>query len=275
MPLPNPSMNFTPFDPLSAAELNDFVENIEALQDWSAFAAGVMPGNLIGSWDGWAPANEVWTYASATTINVPSGATSRYSIGDRIRINQTTDKYFAIVGVANTLLTVTAGTDYTVANAAIVDPHYSHDISPPGYPTVFNYTPVWTASSVNPSIGNGSIVGTFQIFNRSCRAAVRILMGSLTTFGTGDYRVSLPVNPKVTGPYDQNLVLANLRLRDSGTATYIGTTAVGASSPANGVSLQSLNVSGSLITLTNVANNAPFTWVSGDNIAFEISFDIA
>lgn len=29
--LPNPGMNFTPFDPLTAAELDDIVENVEAL----------------------------------------------------------------------------------------------------------------------------------------------------------------------------------------------------------------------------------------------------
>lgn len=33
MSLPNPSMNFTPFDPLPASDLNDLVENIEALAD--------------------------------------------------------------------------------------------------------------------------------------------------------------------------------------------------------------------------------------------------
>jgi len=31
MSLPNPSMNFTPFDPLPASDLNDIVENVEAL----------------------------------------------------------------------------------------------------------------------------------------------------------------------------------------------------------------------------------------------------
>lgn len=35
MSLPNPGMSFTPFDPLTAAEQNDLVENIEALADGS------------------------------------------------------------------------------------------------------------------------------------------------------------------------------------------------------------------------------------------------
>lgn len=36
MALPNPGMSFTPFDPLAASELNDIVENVEALATGSA-----------------------------------------------------------------------------------------------------------------------------------------------------------------------------------------------------------------------------------------------
>ena len=39
MPLPNPDQEFTPFDPLPASELNDLVENIEALADGSGLDA--------------------------------------------------------------------------------------------------------------------------------------------------------------------------------------------------------------------------------------------
>lgn len=42
MPLPNPSMSFTPFDPLPASDLNDIVENIEALQDGSSGMTGAV-----------------------------------------------------------------------------------------------------------------------------------------------------------------------------------------------------------------------------------------
>lgn len=44
MSLPNPGMTFTPFDPLTAAEMNDLVENIEAL------AAGTgLDTNAVGA----------------------------------------------------------------------------------------------------------------------------------------------------------------------------------------------------------------------------------
>lgn len=45
MPLPNPGMNFTPFDPLPASDLNDIVENIESLADGTGFDAGSLGAN--------------------------------------------------------------------------------------------------------------------------------------------------------------------------------------------------------------------------------------
>lgn len=90
--------------------------------------------------DGWTAATGTWTYASATTITVPSGAASIYKKGDKIKLTQTTAKYFYVTGVADTLLTVTGGADYSVANAAITSPYYSHQTSPIGFPDYFTFT---------------------------------------------------------------------------------------------------------------------------------------
>ena len=46
MPLPNTGMSFTPFDPLPASQLNDLVENIEALADGSGLDAGAITPDL-------------------------------------------------------------------------------------------------------------------------------------------------------------------------------------------------------------------------------------
>jgi hypothetical protein len=43
MPVPNPSMSFTPFDTLPASDLNDLVENIEALAAGTGFDPGAVP----------------------------------------------------------------------------------------------------------------------------------------------------------------------------------------------------------------------------------------
>lgn len=42
MALPNPGMDFTPFDVLTAEELDDIVENIESLADGTGFEAGAI-----------------------------------------------------------------------------------------------------------------------------------------------------------------------------------------------------------------------------------------
>lgn len=89
--------------------------------------------------DGWTPADATWTYASASTITVPSGAASIYQKGDRIKWTQTTVKYGVIVAVADTLLTIAVNTDYTVANAAITLNYYSHQANPLGYPGSFAF----------------------------------------------------------------------------------------------------------------------------------------
>ena len=73
---------------------------------------------------GWIPVSDTWTYASATTITVPSGATSKYKVGQGVKLTQSgTVKYFYIVGVTNTLLTITGG---TLVNATISDISYTN-----------------------------------------------------------------------------------------------------------------------------------------------------
>lgn len=106
--------------------------------------------NLLLS-DGWISANGTWTYASASTITVPSGAASKYKVGDKIKWTQTTVKYGVISAVADTVLTIIVNTDYTVANAAITLNYYSHDENPLGFPNDFKYTPTVTGFSSAPS----------------------------------------------------------------------------------------------------------------------------
>ena len=56
----------------------------------------------------------------------------------RIKLTQTTVKYFIITKVVysspNTTITVYGGTDYTLANAAIIYPYYSSAKAPAGFP---------------------------------------------------------------------------------------------------------------------------------------------
>lgn len=100
--------------------------------------------------DGWIATGETWAYASASTITVPSGAASKYKKGDKIKFTQhTVVKYFSVVGVADTLLTVTAGSNFSVENTGtypITLNYYSHS-NAVGFPEYFNLTsPTYTST---------------------------------------------------------------------------------------------------------------------------------
>jgi len=149
---------------------------------------------ISGGLDGWIPAEQTWTYASATTITVPSGAASKYQKGDKIKLTQTTVKYFYIVSVADTVLTVTGGSDYTVADAAITLPYFSKIENPQGFPHWFNYTATIGGFSSAPTM-----ITKFKLSATSC-----VLNLASTTNGTSNattYTVSLPITAKTQTNY--------------------------------------------------------------------------
>ncbi len=90
----------------------------------------------------WLPAFETWTYASADdptyTLTITGDFTSKYWAGMRVRLVQTTTKYFIVTKVAysdpSTTLTLYGGTDYDLTNDTIETPCYSWMKAPVGFP---------------------------------------------------------------------------------------------------------------------------------------------
>ncbi|GEM_PF-6446580 len=137
--------------------------------------------------DGWTPVSDSWAYASASTVTVPSGAAVIYSVGDKLRLTNSSVKYFYIVGVADTVLTITGGSDYTLVSAAISSISYSHAASPVGFPQWFNATPPTfdTATFDNGSGGQPTTIDyRFTINGRALNAHFK---GSGVKAGTGNY----------------------------------------------------------------------------------------
>jgi hypothetical protein len=56
------------------------------------------------------------------------------------------------------------------------------------------YSPSWTAGGTNPVIGNGTITGRYKAIGKTVFVSVNKSMGSTTTYGTGAWRISLPVD---------------------------------------------------------------------------------
>jgi hypothetical protein len=79
-----------------------------------------------------------------------------------------------------------------------------------------SYTPSWTASTTNPTIGNGTITGAYTQIGKMVFVRIQITMGSTTTYGSGQYSISLPVAPVATQ------AIQALLTDDSGAVRYDG-----------------------------------------------------
>jgi len=168
----------------------------------------------VRNWNGWLDAAETWTYASATTLTVPSDATTKYAVGDRIKLTQSaTIKYFVIIGVAATTLTITGGSDYTLTNNTVTSNYYSHEVNPVGYPDWFAYSATVTGfSSTTVALTRFRIIG-------------RTLLLAWTISGTSNatsFSLTLPVTAATVANMFWQSVIYTI---DNGTA---GTGAEGA-----------------------------------------------
>lgn len=68
-----------------------------------------------------------------------------------------------------------------------------------------SYTPVWTSSGTAPALGNGTLTGVYRQAGKLTIFRLTLTMGSTTTYGTGEYRLTYPVaalganNPGLNG----------------------------------------------------------------------------
>lgn len=169
---------------------------------WAAVAVGSGGsggGSATGDYipeDGWVAIDDTLTYASATTFTVATDLTATFQKGTKLKLTQTTVKYFYVVSSAyaapNTTVTVTGGTDYSLVSAAIETPYYSYIENPQGFPDWFNYTPTVTASG---SMTIASLVINNASFSIKGKTVFLNVRATFTLGGTASTQVSvtLPV----------------------------------------------------------------------------------
>lgn len=63
-----------------------------------------------------------------------------------------------------------------------------------------SYTPSWTASTTNPTLGNGTLVGRYMLIGKTCHVSITLTIGSTTTVGAGTYLFGLPFAAASGGP---------------------------------------------------------------------------
>lgn len=218
-------------------------------------------GSKVSTWDGWIKVTDSWAYASATTITVPTDATTKYVVGDYIKLTQSAAvKYFQITAVAATVLTVVGITTETVANAAISDIYYCK-VVPVGLTTAWR---AWTPTYANFTPGSATVVAKYIQIGKTVHFRLNITlsgstMGSVPTF-------TLPVT-SVT--YSTNFPIGFAQFLDANVAPYNGYAQWASTTTATIRSWDTNNNAG------NLSSTAPFTWANSDQISINGTYEAA
>jgi hypothetical protein len=129
------------------------------------------------------------------------------------------------------------------------------------------YTPTWTASTTNPSIGDGTITGRYKQIGKTTFVHIKLSIGSTTTFGSGSWRFSLPVNA-----YSGDSAVLPTIFLDNGTGYFQGLSFTSYDNDATYVVPIADN--GSSIGQP-ASDTVPFTWAENDTITISGSYESA
>lgn len=130
------------------------------------------------------------------------------------------------------------------------------------------FTPTWTASTTNPTIGNGSLDGRWLRIGQTvvgCR--ITLIGGSTTNWGSGTYFFTLPAVPLANTVPD---AMGMGTVRDTSAPSTRVCLAYLSSGVTNTVSLIEA------ATNTFISSSNPWTWGSGDRISIALnSFELS
>jgi hypothetical protein len=127
-----------------------------------------------------------------------------------------------------------------------------------------SYTPAWTSSGTAPALGNGSSIGFYNQIGKQVHVWGRITFGTTSTFGTGSYRLSLPVAA------DTNIVFLGMAyMRDPGNGDHYGFVQLVTSTTFSAGGMTGTN------TNTTWTPTVPFTIGNGDSFQWNFTYPAA
>ena len=231
---------------------------------------GELSGNGL---DGWIYDTDTWVYWTTTSFRVQNkDVTSRFPKGTKLKLVQSgITKYFYVVDssyVVSTTITITGGSDYSLADAAISGQAYSYAAAPQNFPQWLNYTPVWSADGGTPVLGNGTLFGKFSMIGANIHYLGNLQLGSTTSVGTTtNWKFSLPISL-----VDDYRYLGQAFIRDLGVATYMRTINLEKNTDADNIILFLQMDSGT--NKNRISYNDPFAFGNGGIIAWDIWYAI-
>ena len=132
-----------------------------------------------------------------------------------------------------------------------------------------SYTPTWTAGTTNPSIGNGTLSGRYVQIGKTCILVVGLVMGSTTTYGSGNWAFSLPKSAVKTAGINFYGVA---HIRKGGTANYERIAEIAPSLSTTVINMFTDPTPGS--NSQSISATVPFTWGDGDSLGIEITYEM-
>jgi hypothetical protein len=134
-----------------------------------------------------------------------------------------------------------------------------------------SFTPVWTATTTNPVLGNGTLTGQYTQVNKLVYARYALIPGSTTTFGNGDYRFSFPVAAKSISNFGP--ILSSATFFDSNVSQMYNMVATSVSGDTTVFRI--LAFLNSTQDLRILGPTAPVTVAVNDQIFFSILYEAA
>jgi hypothetical protein len=125
-----------------------------------------------------------------------------------------------------------------------------------------DYAAAWTAVTTNPAIGNGTIDASYHRIGKTVHFVVKVTMGSTTTLGSGQWRISLPFTAA------QTRWRAQLDMQCA--ASPYGWTAVATSSTVLGLTAAPTTAGNSD---RSVSSTVPGTWTTGDTFTITGTYE--
>lgn len=156
---------------LTARSNLNFAYGFTVTDDGANDATKVDVTGSSASIDPWISSTDTWALSSSDdpvfVVTVNADITSIIGVGYKVKFTQdATTKYGIVHAVGaysggKTPITIYGGTDYTITNSEITDPHYSYARAPLGFPM---NPSKWTVSLLNTSsynLGSSPTAGTW------------------------------------------------------------------------------------------------------------------
>lgn len=139
------------------------------------------------------------------------------------------------------------------------------------------WTPNWTSTGTTPSLGNGAISGIARRSGDRLQGTIKLTSGSTTTFGTGDYKFSIPYTIDTSKTPSGSTSDDDYRV-GYGSILQIGVNRWPFFVNVVGTNTLSLNLmpdgtSGFISSNTRIGSTIPFTG-SGANEILQFNFDV-